>query len=151
MGGITQISNDDWKLVSADSSHSSDYSGEKAFDGDISTMWHTPWNTGAPNFPHEIVIDTGKSQEVNELGFIARQNASNDIQDYEFFVSEDGVNWGEPVAKGTLADTKEEILIPFNKKTGRYIKFKALNSRIGQPWATIAELILYTSANSDRN
>ena len=42
------------------------------------------------------------------------------IAQYEFYVSLDGVNWGPPVAVGTLANVATEQEVGFAPKTGQY-------------------------------
>ncbi len=44
------------KLISVDS-YESGNEGTKAFDGNLSTIWHTNWSGASPTHPHNIQID----------------------------------------------------------------------------------------------
>ena len=76
--------------------------------------------------------------------FLPRQSGSNGwVKDYEIYVSQDGKSWGEPIAKGTFANTGELKKVMFNKPVrARYIRFRALNEQHGQDYASGAEFQL---------
>ena len=88
-----------------------------AIDGDPETMWHTPWFDPASRTPHPhfLQIDLGTPRAIGGFSYLPRQDASDDgsITDYRFFVSADGVEWGEPVAQGRFDDSKtaHEVLL----------------------------------------
>lgn len=140
-----KLNKTNWKLVGVDSAHSSSYGGEKAFDDNVSTLWHTSWENPSPNYPHEIIIDTGRVQWMNGFGYVKRQdsNSNGDIKEYEFYISEDGENWGKPIRKGSFPNTKPEIYVSFEETQARYIKLTGINSQDGAPYAAAAEINLY--------
>jgi hypothetical protein len=107
-------------VASADSAETEFVGGapaDKAIDGDPVSMWHTPWSveTNRPPHPHFLQVDMGTPQEVGGFVYLPRQDMSADgqIAEYRFYVSSDGVDWGEPVASGTFgaATTPHEVLI----------------------------------------
>jgi hypothetical protein len=107
-------------VASADSAETEFVGGApaaKAIDGDPVSMWHTPWSVEAnrPPHPHFLQVDMGAAHEVGGFVYLPRQDMSADgqIAEYRFYVSSDGVEWGEPVASGTLdaATTAHEVLI----------------------------------------
>lgn len=51
------------------------------------------------------------------------------VKGYEFYVSNDGQNWGEPVAKGELKDTAEPQFIGLNGVTAAYVRLKGLSAQ----------------------
>ncbi len=86
-----------------------------AIDGASASMWHTAWfEVVPPPHPHFLQIDMGQAHEISGFRYLARQDAALDgrVADYRFFVSVDGVDWGQPVSTGTLlnVDTEQEIL-----------------------------------------
>jgi YVTN family beta-propeller protein len=72
-------------------------------DGDNGTIWHTPWN-GNPGNPHWLKLDMGSSRAVSGLKWLPRQdgNINGNISQFEVYVSNDGVTWGQPVAAGDM-------------------------------------------------
>ena len=66
------------------------------------------------------------------------------IKDYEFYVSEDGKEFGEVVKKGTFADGKQKQTITFDPRKGRFVKLKALSEINEQPWTSAAEIGVVT-------
>jgi hypothetical protein len=82
-----------------------------AIDGVIATMWHTPWfEVEPPPHPHFLEIDMGQAHSIGGFRYLPRQDGSLDgsIAGYRFFVSSDGVEWGEPVASGTFPSSAVE-------------------------------------------
>jgi O-glycosyl hydrolase len=103
-----------------------------AIDGDPATRWSTghgmqPGDTfqldlGAPRTFNQIVLDTTGSP-----GDFVRQ--------YQVSVSDDGVNWGQPIATGP-GSTVTKILFP--QVTARYIRI--VNEGSSGSWWSIHEL-----------
>ena len=86
-----------------------------AIDGAPGSMWHTAWfEVVPPPHPHFLEIDMGQAHEISGFRYLARQDSGLDgrVADYRLFVSVDGVNWGQPVSTGTLAnlDSEQEVL-----------------------------------------
>ena len=54
-------------------------STDKAVDGDPNTIWHTPWENNAPNYPHEIQIDLTKVTKTNGFFYLPRQDIPNGL------------------------------------------------------------------------
>jgi hypothetical protein len=70
------------------------------------------------------------------------KDANGMVAKYEFYVSEDAKNFGTPVATGTFANTRNETIVRFTKKTGRYIRFVALSPITESSFASVGELDL---------
>ncbi len=130
---LPEIPQADWRLVSAPASQSG-YQGTKAFDGDKSTYYHVPWGNTSPR-PHEMVIDLGQIYVINEFYYTANTNTiapwEGRVADYKVYVSTDGLNWGTAVATGTFFYTDLTQYVLFANSTGRYLKFSAINSWLG--------------------
>ncbi len=127
--------------VRADSASEGDLSGH-AFDGDAGTIWHTPWGAGAPGFPHWIQKDFGEERLIEAVHCLPRQHSTNGwIREYEIYISDDGVNWGEPIFKGEFSRDKALKKVKLLKSlTARYIRLKAISGFTEDPFASLAEL-----------
>ncbi|MFQ6097092.1 MAG: discoidin domain-containing protein, partial [Armatimonadota bacterium] len=117
--------------------------GAKAVDGFPDTIWHSRWQGDqVPGYPHEIVVDLGETMKVKGITILPRQDGVNGwISRYEVFVSEDGREWGDAVARGTFEQTKDRKRVDFESPTEcRFVRFVALEGFDGQVWASMAEL-----------
>ena len=131
-------------FVKADSEETAgeDGKGANAVDGDNSTIWHTQWQDSAPACPHEIVIELKPSATIKGFTYLPRQDDSENgtIKDYEFYVSNDGSDFGQPVAKGTFEGGKELKTVNFAPKQCRFIKLKAVSEINDGAWTSAAEI-----------
>ena len=136
------ISQDDWILYYVDSEeiYHEDGSAENAFDGDSVSIWHTRYQLYSPSHPHEIQIDLINIYSISGFRYLP-DGENGRVAQYEFYVSSDGVNWGDPVASGVFANdpSEKEVIFP-NAVSGRYISFKALSEVNGNPWTSVAEI-----------
>lgn len=103
-------------IATADSATATD-PAQNAIDGDTQSMWHTPWQGDAPPPPHALTIDLGTTARLSGFRYLARQDkvVNGTIAQYRFYLSDDGLNWGEPVAAGDFvamsAPTTEKTVI----------------------------------------
>ncbi len=129
--------------IRADSQHGG-YEAENALDGKPETMWHTPWDDGAPKFPHHLIIELPKPAKFAGLTCLPRQDGTHNgwIKDYAVYISADGKNWGEPVAKGSFKRGSELQNIKFTQPVEtKFLKLVALSSfNAAAPFASLAEL-----------
>ena len=132
------------KLVKVDSEETAgeDGKGSNAVDGDPATFWHTQWQDASPAHPHEIIIELTPPCAIKGFTYLPRQDESDhgNIKGYEFYVSTDGKEFGEPVKKGTFEEGKEKKTVTFEPKTCRFIKLKALSEVNGEAWTSAAEI-----------
>jgi hypothetical protein len=132
------------KFVRADSEEtaSQDGKGANAVDGDPNTIWHTQWTDDNPPCPHEIVIEMLPPSTIKGFTYLPRQDgqANGTIKDYEFYVSDDDKNFGQPVKKGTFVEGSDKKTVNFDSKKGRFIKLKALSEINGEAWTSAAEI-----------
>jgi hypothetical protein len=79
---------------------------------------------------------------VEGFRYLPRQDAPSygTIAQYEFYVSEDGVNWGSAVAAGIFANNRLEKEVVFAAKVGRFVRLRALNEVNGVLVTSMAEL-----------
>lgn len=132
------------KFVTADSEETAgeDGKGANAVDGDPNTFWHTQWQDASPECPHEIVIELVPPSAIKGFTYLPRQDEGENgtIKDYEFYVSNDGTDFGQPVAKGTFENNKDKKTVAFDAKTCRFVKLKALSEINGAAWTSAAEI-----------
>ena len=117
----------------------------KALDGDPDTFWHTSWSGQPTPFPHELTVQLLEPRALAGVKLLPRQDGNHNgwIKDCEVYVSADGRDWGQPVAKATLPATANEHEIKFKQPlTMRFVKLRALSGYADGPWASLAELRL---------
>jgi hypothetical protein len=129
--------------VRADSQEG-DHLAVNVMDGDPQTMWHTPWDEPAPNFPHELVVELPKPLRVAGLTCLPRQDGNHNgwIRGYAVHASVDGKSWGPPMAQGTFSQDDGLHTIKFASPVeARFLKLVALSSfNPTKPYASLAEL-----------
>ncbi len=140
---LVDVDKSSWKVVSFSSAHPGN-DALKAIDGNTGTFWHTPWGGNVVKPPHSLVVDFGKGYKLAGLILTPRQGGSSNgvIKDYEVYLSNDGLNWGTSVLKGTLpsSGSKGDYTIRLNKdRVARFIKL-VVKSGYNGPWASLAEL-----------
>ena len=130
--------------IYADSQASEEYGADRAIDGDPNTMWHTPWEESAPNFPHELIVELSKPVKLAGITCLPRQDGNQNgwIKDYAVFTSADGQNWGEPQATGAFPQNAELHTVKFAPPVAaRCLKLVARSSfNSAAPYASLAEL-----------
>ncbi len=132
------------KVLKVDSEEKAGEDGKasNAVDGNPGTFWHTQWQDASPQHPHEITIELSEPATIKGFTYLPRQdqNENGSIKDYEFFVSDDGKEFGEPVKKGSFSSGKDKKTIMFEPKHCRYFKLRALSEINGQAWTSAAEI-----------
>ena len=117
---------------------------EHIVDNDPSTFWHTMYSVTVAQYPHWVDFDANGTKLMKGFVYVPRQDGPNGrIKDYEIYVSQDGKNWGAPIAKGAFPNGTKQQRIDFAQPVrARYIRFKALSSQNGQDFASAAEFKL---------
>jgi len=134
---------DGWRIQYASSVEPSQpaFAPAKVFDGDPRTSWHSKWSQGRDPFPHELVIDLGKTVTCRAVDYLPRQDRAQNgrIKQYAVSVGTDGKNWGKPVAQGTCKNAIDEQRIPFAPVSARYIRL-VVQSGYDENLTAISEL-----------
>jgi hypothetical protein len=140
-----ELPKNQWSLLYVDSEELN-YPGlaTMSFDGDPETIWHTRWSTGDDPYPHEIQVDLGGLYKIYEFTCLNRQDGENGrIKEYELYISEDNVDWGEPVMTGEFMNTAAPQSLEFSEGiVGRYWRLVGLSEVNGNPWASAAEFTM---------
>ena len=116
--------------------------GANAVDDNPNTIWDTEYKDHTPGPPHEIVIELFPPSEIKGFAYLPRQDGKENgsIKDFEFYVSDDGINFGEPLKKGEFKRGSEEKIETFQPVKCRFIKLKALSEINGKLWTSAAEI-----------
>lgn len=110
------LSRTGWTAV-ADSQETQGENGAagNAIDGNTATIWHTQWQAASPAHPHWLVVDLGGNYTIGGFRYLPRQDMANGrIANYKFYLSTDGVNWGNAVTQGTFPSTTAEQTVTLN-------------------------------------
>ncbi len=132
------------EVISASSQEPSGGDASHLVDGDPSTIWHTIYSITLAKYPHTVDFDAAETKTMRGFTYLPRQDNSNGrIKDYEIYVSQDGKDWGTPVAKGSFERGDKEQRVMFDKPIkARYIRLRALSEQNGQEFASGAEFNL---------
>ncbi len=116
-------------------------SAKHLVDGDPATIWHTIYSITLAKYPHWVDLDAGEMKTMKGFTYLPRQEGGNgNVKEYEIFVSQDGKEWGEAIAKGTFARNNDLKKVMFDKPVkARYIRFRALSEQSGQEYASGSE------------
>jgi hypothetical protein len=101
-----------------------------AIDGNINTRWAT----GTPQVNGQwFQVDMGLTNLLYRIVLDAGSSSSDYPRGYQVNLSNDGVNWGSPVATGTGSSAVTTISFPTN--TARYIRVTQTGSAGGLWWS----------------
>jgi hypothetical protein len=132
------------RFVKADSEETGgeDGHGKNAVDGNRGTYWHTQWQNASPALPHEIVLELVPPSVIQGFTYVPRQDESDHgvIKGYEFYVSNDGTNFGQPVIQGEFGPGRDKKFETFEPVNCRFIKLRAISEINGLPWTSAAEI-----------
>lgn len=133
--------------VDSEETAGEDAKGANAVDGNPATFWHTQWQDSAPSCPHEIVLKLDAPALLKGLSYLPRQDSDHGrIQEFEISLSDDGKEFGPPVAKGRWENTELKKTAPFEPKKASFIRLKALSEVNGEPWTSAAEIEVEAAA-----
>ena len=129
-----------WTVIEPDPRN--DSRGAVLIDSNERTIWRSDRNG---SLPLEVVIDLGETLDLSGFTYLTTQQRYIDgtISHYKFYVSEDGLQWGEPVSEGEFSNIRNSPVLQskmFEPITGRFIKFEADREINDLGFVTIAEL-----------
>ncbi len=99
--------------------------------------------------PIDIVVDLGEVLNIKGFTYLPDQSkwAKGIVKEYAFYVSKNGILWGNPESKGEFANIKNSPVWQkkeFKPVKGRYIKFQALSEVNGINRMSVAEIGVIT-------
>lgn len=126
---------------------------QNVLDGNANTFWHTQWNPNNAAMPHQITIDMKSSRYVNGMTYQPRQdgNWNGNWGQHKIYLSNDGNNFGAPVAIGTFKNDQQTKNVVFASTNARYMKVVILTEGNGNPWASCAEINILSAPGPPPN
>jgi len=126
-------------------SHDGNYRGDKALDGDLRSLWHTPWAGRKPRHPHTLVVDMKDAGPLTGFNYQPRivgpHAAHGRVKGYRFYVSADGKEWRQPVSEGVFRHTTDLQTVTFEPTPAvRFFKFESLSDWSDRSMTVIPEL-----------
>ena len=99
-----------------------------------------------PPCPHEIEIELVPPVAIKGFTYQPRQDdmENGTMKDDEFYASNDGQDFGQPVSKGAFENSKNKKTVTFDPKPCRFIQLKALSEVNDQAWTSAAEIGVVT-------
>ncbi len=124
-----------------------DHRGQAVIDANPRTLWRSKADQG---LPQTLIVDLGEILELSGFTYLPTQQRFIDgtISHYNFYVSGDGKQWGEPVSAGEFSNIRNSLVLQtktFESTPGRFIKFVAEREINGQGFVSIAELGVVTA------
>ncbi len=130
-----------YAVVYASSEKEEGGAARNVLDGNPDTVWHTMVGVTVASFPHELRVDLGQERKLKGMSYRGARRAIGRVKDYEVYVSKDGKNWGEPVARGSFADNFDaQQAMFFTPASARYLRFVALSAHDGGDSAVVSEI-----------
>ena len=134
-GASTPLDREGWSATA--SSQSGADQPERAFDDDSDSRW----SSGATQAPGQwFLIDLGDISSVDRLVLATSAAQPFDFpRAYEVRVSNDGVNFSDPIASGSGSATTDIVL---GDTTARYLRIEQTGSDASR-WWSIYDVIVY--------
>ncbi len=139
------LDRDGWAAtVETEETKAADNRAANMLDGKAGTIWHSRYSSDKPSYPHEVRIDLGERAAFAGFAVLPRQDkAIGRFADWELYVSDDGEQWGKPVASGRFADTAALGTARFKPVQARHVRLVAKTGIVPErPACAIAELYL---------
>ncbi|MDA3834436.1 MAG: alpha-L-fucosidase, partial [Spirochaetales bacterium] len=139
------INKSKWKVIDQSDEYAG-YTAKKTIDGNVNTMWHTPWQGDVTPHPHHITVDMGDKLKINGFYYVPRagENKSGTIAKYSFFISRDGKKWHKVIDHGefsNIANNPIKQTVEFIKPyKARYLKFVSHEGAFAEDWISVGEL-----------
>ncbi|MEM7014404.1 MAG: sulfatase/phosphatase domain-containing protein, partial [Verrucomicrobiota bacterium] len=140
---------DEMKLVRFSSENrSNDKQAIYAIDGKPHTVWHSRWDAGVAEHPHELVIDLGKSRAITGFRYLARQDKgwNGAFAKTQFLISDDPESF-VPESAAEIVFEKDKAVQSLELErpvSGRYVLVRALSEVDGRKYGSIADIGVIT-------
>jgi hypothetical protein len=100
----------------------------------IDTAAGTRWSSGAGQAPGQwFEIDMGVAQPFVEIVMDSTGSNTDYAHGYQVFVSNDGTNWGSPIASGS--PTGPVVTATFGQQTARYVRVVQTSTTPASWWS----------------
>lgn len=130
-------------VVSSDNENA-DGTAHKAFDGDLSTIWHTQWQPNKRDLPATILVDMKEVKAFDGLTYIPRQTGDNgNITHYKMYTKVGENDAFTLLKEGTWSHDSQPKTVTFEPIKAQYLKIEVLGGKAG--FGSAAEFILTKS------
>jgi len=109
-------------------------------DGDETTYWHSAWQSGTAKYPHVIVVDMQKKQDVNGFQFILSGGTERHMKGVEIYASDNNTSWHKIFNTDAAPDAEKYYLALDSVVAMRYFKIVILYGWTDQVHTRINEL-----------
>lgn len=114
---------------------------EKAFDGVVETIWHSPWQEPEA-YPFSVELTFRKPEALEKLWYLPRPVGSNGyLLEYEIWAKQAAGGKWEKLQRGTLAESGEPKFIPFQPGKYAALRLDILKGSAG--FASASEFLLF--------
>ncbi len=138
---VNLLSREQIVSISASSAHP-DEGIEKAFDGDLETVWFTQYGKDEDVFPHEVIVGFDSVYSLTSMTYTPVSEVISTfglISEYRIEVSIDSTNW-HIISDGTFQASYSRQEIQFAEPAdAQFVKVIALSEANGYTWASAAE------------
>lgn len=120
--------------------------GNFMVDAKVQSIWRSD---NKKDVPQTVVIDLGEVLDISGFTYLPTQQRYIDgtISHYQFYVSKDGINWGESVSEGEFSNIKNNPVLQtktFKSVGGRYIKFVGEKEINNKNFISVSEIGIVT-------
>ncbi|MCU9533046.1 discoidin domain-containing protein [Streptococcus sp. CSL10205-OR2] len=131
-----------WQVAS--DNENADGTADKAFDGDLSTIWHTKWSPSKQELPASITIDMTAPHHVDKLVYVPRKGVKNgNITGYKLYGKLAEADEYHLLKEGALSDDASTKTIAFATEELRYLKLDVISGFGG--FGSAAEIMVAQS------
>lgn len=133
------------KIVFCSSREPGEGDPDHLIDGDLSTIWHSQYGTTMGNYPHVVVVDLNKEQDISGFRVWQRQYGVNGmIKDLQLETSLDGENWTNLGVVTIQPIIDEQVITLSEPISAKFYRLTALNNFKGNDFAALAEVEVIT-------
>ncbi len=114
---------------------------EKAFDGIVETIWHSPWQE-PETYPFSVEFTFRKPEELEKLWYLPRPTGTNGyLLEYEIWGKQTAGGEWKKMQSGKLADSGEAKFIPFQPGKYAALRLDILKGNAG--FASASEFLIF--------
>jgi len=137
-----------WKIAYVDSEGGRGNMAANLIDENPATLWMTEQGEKNPPHPHEVQIDLGREMPVQGVGLYPdlKIRAGTPVE-YEVYLSDDGKEWGNPVAAGRFEKIETCMTIGLKEKvSARFIRLVFLSDFWDKHFSSVGEVDVFDFA-----
>ena len=114
-----------------------------AVDGNPHSVWHSRFDSGVAEPPHELILDLGATYEITGFRYLARQDSgwNGAFKKAEFSVSDSADDFAQAAVVAEFKKVKTPQAADCKTPVrGRYVRVRSMEEVNGAPWGSAAEI-----------